>query len=151
MTRQRGQSLVEFALIIPLFALFLFGLIYGGLMFYQYFNLSNDSRATARQYAVMTEPQIKQALGDPLPTVANPKVVTGERRFGTFYNVTQKIWIEYDESTTPHVAKDVVVRVEFNRSNNDLPRILAMFNWPPETFAMNYRMKLEAKNLTSGE
>ena len=150
MTRQRGQSLVEFALIIPLFALFLFGLIYGGLMFYQYFNLSNDSRATARQYAVMTEPQIKQALGDPLPTVANPKVVTGERRFGTFYNVTQKIWIDYDDSKPPK-PKDVVVYVEFNRSNKDLPRVLTMFNWPPETFAMKYRMKLEAKNLTSGE
>ena len=143
MTRQRGQSLVEFALIIPLFALFLFGLIYGGLMFHQYFKLSNDARAEARRYAVMTKEQLDQE--------SFPKTVEGENRFGTFYNVTQKIWIEYDESTTPHVAKDVVVRVEFNRSNNDLPRILAMFNWPPETFAMNYRMKLEAKNLTSGE
>ena len=139
MTRQRGQSLV----IIPLFALFLFGLIYGGLMFHQYFKLSNDARAEARRYAVMTKEQLDQE--------SFPKTVEGENRFGTFYNVTQKIWIEYDESTTPHVAKDVVVRVEFNRSNNDLPRILAMFNWPPETFAMNYRMKLEAKNLTSGE
>ena len=143
MTRQRGQSLVEFALIIPLFALFLFGLIYGGLMFHQYFKLSNDARAEARRYAVMTKEQLDQ--------LTFPQTVEGEKRFGTFYKVTQKIWIEYDESTTPHVAKDVVVRVEFNRSNKDLPRILAMFNWPPETFAMNYRMKLEAKNLTSGE
>lgn len=149
MTRQRGQSLVEFALIIPLFALFLFGLIYGGLMFHQYFKLSNDSRAEARRYAVMNETQLKAALGDPLPTEANPKSFPGEKRFGTFYNVTQKFWIEKNPNLSD--TNDVVVYVEFNRSNADLPRILAMFNWPPENFAMKYRMKLEAKNLTSGE
>ena len=142
MTRQRGQSVVEFALVLPMFALLLFGLIYGGIMFLQYFNMSNDSRAEARRYAVMDETQLKNAFGGSLPSEANPKSVTGEQRFGSFYTVTQKIWIENDDSTSK--PKDVVVLVELKRNNDDLPGVLKMVNWPPENFAMKYRMKLEA-------
>lgn len=143
MTRQRGQSVVEFALVIPMFALLLFALIYGGIMFLQWFNMSNDSRAEARRYAVMTKEQLQQELGDPLPTKANPKSFTGAERFGSFYTVTQKFWIEYDSSTSK--PKDVVVLVELERVNNDLPSILNRFDWPPEKLKpLEFRMKLEA-------
>ena len=142
MTRQRGQSVVEFALVIPMFALLLFALIYGGIMFLQWFNMSNDSRAEARRYAVMTKEQLQQELGDPLPTESNPKPVPGSRRL-SFYNVTQKIWIENDSSTSK--PKDVVVLVELERVNNDLPSILNRFDWPPEKLKpLEFRMKLEA-------
>ena len=142
MTKRRGQSLVEFALVLPLFALFLFGLIYGGIMFLQYLNMSNDARAEARRYAVMTKEQLEQ--------VNFPITVTGEKRFGSFYTVTQKIWIENDATTSK--PKDVVVVVELNRDNNDLPFILTRFNWPPEKLkSFEFRMKLEDRNLTSGE
>ena len=150
MTRRRGQSLVEFALILPMFALLLFGLIYGGIMFLQWLNMSNDSRAEARRYAVMTESQIKEALGDPLPTETNPKAFTGADRFGSFYKVTQKFWIENDSSTAK--PKDVVVTLELERNNDDLPNILRWMDWPPEKLkTLEYRMKLEDKNLTGRE
>jgi len=140
--RRRGQSVVEFALVIPLFALFLFGLIYGGIMFLQWLNMSNDSRAEARRYAVMTKEQLEQETF--------PKTVTGEKRFGSFYTVTQKIWIENDSSTSK--PKDVVVSIELERDNKDLPNILRWMNWPPEKLKpLEYRMKLEDKNLTGGE
>lgn len=142
MNRRRGQSVVEFALVIPLFALFLFGLIYGGIMFLQWLNMSNDSRAEARRYAVMTKEQLEQETF--------PKTVTGEKRFGSFYTVTQKIWIENDSSTSK--PKDVVVSIELERDNKDLPNILRWMNWPPEKLKpLEYRMKLEDKNLTGGE
>ena len=142
MTRRRGQSVVEFALVVPLFALFLFGLIYGGIMFLQWLNMSNDSRAEARRYAVMTKEQLEQETF--------PKTVTGEKRFGSFYTVTQKIWIENDSSTSK--PKDVVVSIELERDNKDLPNILRWMNWPPEKLKpLEYRMKLEDKNLTGGE
>ena len=142
MNKRRGQSVVEFALVIPLFALFLFGLIYGGIMFLQWLNMSNDSRAEARRYAVMTKEQLEQETF--------PKTVTGAERFGSFYTVTQKIWIENDSSTSK--PKDVVVSIELERDNKDLPNILRWMNWPPEKLKpLEYRMKLEDKNLTGGE
>lgn len=142
MNRRRGQSVVEFALVIPLFALFLFGLIYGGIMFLQWLNMSNDSRAEARRYAVMTKEQLEQETF--------PKTVTGAERFGSFYTVTQKIWIENDSSTSK--PKDVVVSIELERDNKDLPNILRWMNWPPEKLKpLEYRMKLEDKTLTGGE
>ena len=142
MNRRRGQSVVEFALVVPLFALFLFGLIYGGIMFLQWLNMSNDSRAEARRYAVMTKEQLEQETF--------PKTVTGAERFGSFYTVTQKIWIENDSSTSK--PKDVVVSIELERDNKDLPNILRWMNWPPEKLKpLEYRMKLEDKNLTGGE
>ncbi len=142
MNRRRGQSVVEFALVIPLFALFLFGLIYGGIMFLQWLNMSNDSRAEARRYAVMTKEQLEQETF--------PKTVTGAERFGSFYTVTQKIWIENDSSTSK--PKDVVVSIELERDNKDLPNVLRWMNWPPEKLKpLEYRMKLEDKTLTGGE
>ena len=140
MRRQQGQSVVELAFVLPLFTLFLFGLIYGGIMFLQYFNLSNDSRAEARRIAVMDSDKRKAALGTPYPTATNPKVTTNPERFGTFYNVTQKIWVTTDADSE---LEDVIVRVEFNRDNEDLPNVLKPFDWPPKEFAMEYRMQIE--------
>ncbi|MBR1645357.1 MAG: pilus assembly protein [Selenomonadaceae bacterium] len=157
MKNQRGQSVVEFAFVIPLFTLFLFGLIYGGTMFLQYFNLCNDARAEARRIAVMTPALRNTYFGaaneSQYPTESNPKIVTNADRdaekrttFGTFYTVQQKIWVtttEVEGKTTP---EDVIVRVEFNRNNDDLPYVLSLFNWPPKEFAMSYRMQIEPEN-----
>ena len=166
MKMQRGQSVVEFAFILPMFTLFLFGLIYGGTMFLQYLNLSNDARAEARRVAVMTTAQRNSYFGvsssDNYPTKESPKLVTNADRknegritFGTFYEVQQKIWVTTtttsetaaDGTTTAKTEiEDVVVLVEFNRNNGDLPYILSLFNWPPEQFAMTYRMQIENDN-----
>lgn len=148
MKNQRGQSVVEFAFVIPLFILLLFGLIYGGIMFLQYFNLCNDARAEARRVAVMTvdlrNAYFEVASETQYPTASNPKIVTNPNRFGSFYAVKQKIWVTRDDESNK--IEDVVVRVEFNRDNADLPRILQTVNWPPEEFAMAYRMQIEPDN-----
>lgn len=52
--RQRGQSIVEFALIFPLFILLIFSVIYGGLLFADYLTLSNTARSSAREAAMLT-------------------------------------------------------------------------------------------------
>lgn len=144
--RRRGQSVVEFALVLPLFALFLFGLIYGGIMFLQWLNMSNDARAEARRYAVMTTDQLKENFGGSLPTEANPKAFTGAERFGSFYTVTQKFWLAENNATTPP-TKDIVVEIELERNNEDLPNVLRWFGWPPEKLkTMQYRMKCEHAN-----
>lgn len=50
--RTRGQSLVEFALVIPIFLLLLFGLIDGGRLVYQHSVLSQAAREGARLASV---------------------------------------------------------------------------------------------------
>ncbi|HET8785696.1 MAG TPA: TadE/TadG family type IV pilus assembly protein [Candidatus Limnocylindrales bacterium] len=50
--RSRGQSLVEFALVLPIFILLLFGLIDGGRLVYQHSVLSQAAREGARLASV---------------------------------------------------------------------------------------------------
>ena len=52
MRKQKGQSLVEFALVFPFFLLLVFGVIYSGMLFYDYSTLSNVARAAARERAI---------------------------------------------------------------------------------------------------
>ena len=52
MRKQKGQSLVEFTLVLPFFLLLIFGLIYSGMLFYDYSTLSNMARSAARERAI---------------------------------------------------------------------------------------------------
>ena len=52
MKKQIGQVIVEFALILPLFLLMIFGLIYSGMLFHDYSTLSNVARSATREAAI---------------------------------------------------------------------------------------------------
>lgn len=49
---ERGQTMVEFALVLPLLALLLFGIIQFGILFNNYVTLTDAVRAGARKAAV---------------------------------------------------------------------------------------------------
>ena len=49
---ERGQSVTEFALVLPILALLLFGVIQFGIVFNHYLSLEDASRAGARKAAV---------------------------------------------------------------------------------------------------
>ncbi len=55
MKKSKGQSLVEFALILPLFLFLIFAIIYAGMLFHDYSALSSIARSAAREAAIMTE------------------------------------------------------------------------------------------------
>ena len=52
MKKHKGQSVVEFALMLPLFLFIMFGIIYTGMMFHDYTTLSNIARSSAREASV---------------------------------------------------------------------------------------------------
>lgn len=52
MKRQKGQSIVEFAIVLPFFLLLLFGIFYSGMLFHDYSTLSNIARSAAREAAI---------------------------------------------------------------------------------------------------
>ena len=54
---QKGQLLVEFALILPLFLLFIFCIIYFSMIFLDYMTLNTVALNSAREAAVATEAQ----------------------------------------------------------------------------------------------
>ena len=55
MKKDKGQSLVEFALVIPFFLFLVFAIIYAGMLFHDYSTLSSIARSAAREAAIMTE------------------------------------------------------------------------------------------------
>ena len=146
MKLQRGQTLVEFALILPLMALFIFGMIYGGAMFMQYLNFSNEARQIAREISV-------------LENVTNREdIITKygqETELSRFYKAVRKIYFvdkdnkiveENGNKVYNSDAVDVMVEVTFTRDNKDLPWILYKIGFPPENInPIIYRMRLEQK------
>ena len=54
MKKHKGQSVVEFALVLPLFLLIMFGIIYTGMMFHDYTTVSNIARSSAREAEIST-------------------------------------------------------------------------------------------------
>ena len=61
---QRGQSIVEFALVLPLFLLFTFGIIYFGCVFADYAALSTIARNSAREIAVLQQSDASKREND---------------------------------------------------------------------------------------
>lgn len=160
MTKQRGQTLVEFALTTPLMFLMVFGLIYGAVIFMDYLNFSNDARTVARKIAVTTDETKRKNLVESYNTADNSQ-------FARFYKVTRNVYLVDGDGNRVtdssgslikdkdgHVitnwddSVDVMVTVSFERDNKDLPLILYKAGFPPERFAMKYTMKLE-KSSTS--
>ena len=55
MRTEKGQSLVEFAFVLPLLLFFIFGIIYCGMLFYDYSTLSTLARSSTREAVLSQE------------------------------------------------------------------------------------------------
>lgn len=69
---QKGQSVVEFALILPFFVFFLFGIIYFGMGFADYVALNDIARSSARAASISSDKApydsiVKEYKKQPLP------------------------------------------------------------------------------------
>ncbi|MCH4890437.1 pilus assembly protein [Acidaminobacter sp. JC074] len=100
---EKGQSLVEFALLIPILILILMAIIEFGFMFNTYITVSNASREGARLGSVgATNAEISQRVLEAAPNLDADRISIsispGNRNSGDMINVT----IEYDyEIITP--------------------------------------------------
>ena len=52
-SRERGQNVIEFALVLPIFSLFLFGILFVGMIMADYLLLSSIARSSARDAAII--------------------------------------------------------------------------------------------------
>ena len=138
MKLQRGQSAVEFALISPIIFLFIFAAIYGGAMFIQFMNLSNEARTIARQIAVTSDETKASEL--------ESKYETAWHEFAGLYKINMSIIaVDKDDlavDINDSSAVDIVVIVNFD--HGEFP-----FGFPPSHFALTYRMKKEYSTATT--
>jgi Flp pilus assembly protein TadG len=80
MRRDRGQTMAEFALVLPVFALLLFGVIQFGIAFNNYLALTDAVRAGARTAAVSRH-------------LASPATVTEDRVRDAAANLDQDLLV----------------------------------------------------------
>lgn len=55
MKQEKGQGLVEFAVVFPVIICFVFAIIYSGMLFHDYSTISSLVRSAVREAAIMTE------------------------------------------------------------------------------------------------
>ena len=105
---ERGTSLVEFALILPLFALMLFGMIDFGLLFGGFISLRNQVNAAGRDVAISQSSPSCASANQPSLCIAEQ--VIGSSELGTTGAVEVAVdFPNYDSSSTVPVAGQPVI------------------------------------------
>lgn len=115
----RGASLVEFALILPVFSLLLFGLIDFGMVFGGYITLENQVNGAARAIAVgRTAPPSSWPTGCSSASAPTPDLCTAAADIGTsFLGVVPgsvKVEVNYVQDGTETQGSSLVVCAQAN-------------------------------------
>ena len=109
MKRQKGQDIVEFALLLPIFLLVLCGIIYCGFMFGDYQTVQGIVRNAAREAAVVGH---YTESADPSQPINNYKIIADK------YNQILK---EQNVITHLYVPDAAGVQVTAANDNNEKP------------------------------
>ena len=103
MSKQKGQSMVEFAFILPGLIFIFLGLVYGGILFMDYIQYNNAARAIARAAAFsksenVSEGDLEKKYFNPLTSLYQPTLAP----------------IVYKKDND-NVIKEVEVKITFER------------------------------------
>lgn len=135
MNKQKGQALVEFALILPFFLLLIFGLIYSGMLFHDYSTLSTIARTAARDKA------ITEGVED---TVIIDRYYNSERGQFKYALVTSLYKPGEEESTTPPMSidttseGDITVTINMRLADGTSPLMEMVL---PSKYSIVYHMR----------
>ena len=125
MKKSKGQSLVEFALVVPFFLFLVFAIIYGGMLFHDYSTLTGIARSAAREASIVQ--------GTDYSDIETFYLNQSRNTLTTLYT-TQSVNVE-------HKVKDgeayVVVRIQLARTIKSF--VLDVVT--PTTFDIVYFMK----------
>ena len=136
MKNNKGQSLVEFALILPLFLFLIFAIIYAGMLFHDYSALSSIARSAAREAAI-----VQQSGGATYTNIANFYEQQTKNTLTTLYK-TQKVFVE---PKTKDGEAYVEVRIQMVRTITSY--VLNVVT--PPSFDIVYFMKKDTPTTTS--
>jgi len=137
MKKSKGQSLVEFALILPLFLFLVFAIIYCGMLFHDYSALSSIARSAAREAAIVTAVPSTGHYSD----IETFYTTQTQNTLTTLYR-TQKVDVEHK---TKNDEAYVTVRIHMVRTITSY--VLNVVT--PPTFDIVYFMKKDTPTTTS--
>lgn len=136
MNNQKGQSTVEFALILPLFLMILFGAIYGGMMFYDFWQVQSETDMMARKAMFDIAEN-----GETFPNkenIINQAKDNLKNRDGKLELTAYKIeTVDFEDLTS--TSTEVTAKIEIERKN-DIPSIVA--NLLPEELPFKSSMPI---------
>ncbi len=115
MRLQKGQAIVEFALVLPLFLFLLFGIIYTGLLFKDYMTLSNLARETVRAAAIVEGTSSYSAFADEYKTQAGKLLTTDLYVIKDVTIADRTVSVTAEASDTVTVT-ELIVTVNLNTS-----------------------------------
>ena len=148
MLKQRGQSMVEFVLCVPILMLLVFGMIFSGFIYADYLQYNNAARDVARDIAIRTadtRDELRSSINSQNSATLKRYIHPLTKLYGANFTVEPK-----DEggnavgSFTSDSAKTVTVRLEIRRQNADtvIPTF-ARGLFPEKLTDIEYTMRLE--------
>ncbi len=141
MKKHKGQAVVEFALVLPLFLLVLFGIIYSGMLFYDYSVLSNLARSGAREAAIVQDvsniPTIQTYYQGKLSNTDSPLITN------LYSPKASKEFVITPDPAGSNWSKGVKVTITMQR--NPVPILVAMVL--PNEYTIEYFMKRDEQSI----
>lgn len=159
MKNQRGQDLIEFSLVFPLFLIFILGIMYCGFLFGDYLTLSSMARSAAREAVIVGETVPEGHDHDdpkPQPSFQNlqdqyKKLIDSSHMTTNLYTFDGISIAKTGDSPPDGVPADSV-GVEIKTTLNKdyvFPRVLENFGIGlPQSYNIVYYMYDENKNKT---
>jgi len=118
--REKGQSVVEFALIIPLFLLLILGMIYGGFAYADYLQYSTSVREAARDIAIQKTAEKRKNIAESINGSFAPNVYSKPltKLYAAKYSVIVKEPVAADAENPDADTGSVTVSVELTRDED---------------------------------
>lgn len=129
MRHNKGQSLVEFALVVPFFLFLVFAIIYCGMLFHDYSTLTGIARSAAREAAIVS--------GTDYGSIKTFYEQQSKNTLTTLYTLKSSSPISIDNETQSDGTVGVRVRIKMVRTIQSF--VLDVVT--PTTFDIVYFMK----------
>ena len=146
MRNQKGQSAVEFAIILPLFFTLVLAVLYSGIMFMDYIQFSNAARAAARDIALASNKTDNNGNnnGQEIINKLNEQDETYIKKYAVQLTSLYTATFDVNPKTLQSTDVRVIVTVNFTRNDENFPNLLYEMNFPPKNLgSITYTMPLE--------
>ena len=143
MNRKKGQALIEFALILPFFLTMVFGIIYSGMLFYDYSTLSNVARSAARERAITKTKAEDSSNGKDNQDIVKNYFDNNKFKYGLVTGLYRPATnaLTIDTNNPPDII--VKITMEIDSRSYIMQMIL------PETYSVVYHMRKDYTDTAS--
>ena len=142
MKKEKGQAIVEFAIVVPMFIFLFLSVMYIGIMFMDYIQYSNAARAAARDISL----QDNDAKTE---TVAKLNNQEGTEKYAVpltkLYKAKWQAELKKNETGDTENLTEVEIKIDLKREK--LPEIFEKLGILPENLkTITYKTQLENTN-----